>query len=348
MRRGLGGAANRFSNSQKWKERAAGTGIGAAASRGLLSIADKGRNSTFDIRNSSTLANLNKTSGKFGLGLDSSGTGAKGGFVQQRAEADKKREDKIKREQELLKTDTYGMSPEEKKKAEKADKERQERARAGQAITASTTDAEFEKLKRNEDGLDGDELKYAQEYNKSIEEARRKAQTALGQIQSGASTARSRITGRATGSDIAARGTALGRTDEENKKLKQAEIKKRRDSAVKKLFEAHSEDADGNLRSSEDIIAAIEKEKVDLTQKIIILKTQTADGTAGTEEQRAELESAKKKYKQIDNNLGRARSSVKSWVKNRENNMWKSDGDKKDNSDKAEKGDSSNKEEGGK
>ena len=331
MRRGLGGAANRFSNSQKWKDRAAGTGIGAAASRGLLSIADKGKNSTFDFRNSSALKGANGMAGKFGLDLKDAGTGAKGGFVTERAAADKKREDKIKREQELLKTDTYGMSPEEKKKAEKAEKERQERARAGQTITASTTDEEFEKLKRNEEGLDGDELKYAQEYNKSIEEARKQAQTRLGQIQSGASTVRSRITGRATGSDIAARGTALGRTDDENKKLKQAEVAKRRNDSVKKILDEFSETDTGELRDEAAITHEITTELSVLEANISRMQQNSANLT---EEQKADLVKQQKRARTLKD----SKTRIKSWVKNRDNNMWRSDEGKKDKTDKADKG----------
>ncbi len=331
MRRGLGGAANRFSNSQKWKDRAAGTGIGAAASRGLLSIADKGKNSTFDFRNSSALKGANGMAGKFGLDLKDAGAGAGGGFVTERAAADKKREDKIKREQELLKTDTYGMSPEEKKKAEKADKERQERARAGQTITASTTDEEFEKLKRNEEGLDGDELKYAQEYNKSIEEARKQAQTRLGQIQSGASTVRSRITGRATGSDIAARGTALGRTDDENKKLKQAEVAKRRNDSVKKILDEFSETDTGELRDEAAITHQITTELSVLEANISRMQQNSANLT---EEQKADLVKQQKRARTLKD----SKTRIKSWVKNRDNNMWRSDEGKKDKTDKADKG----------
>ncbi len=323
LRRGLGGAADRFSNSQKWKDRAAGTGIGAAASRSLLNIADKGKNSTFDFRNSSALKGVNGAAGKFGLDFKETGTGAKAGFVGERAAADKKRDDKLAARQALLKTDTYGMTPEEKKKAEKADKERQDRSRAAQAITSNTTDAEFEKLRRNEEGLDGDELKYAQEYNKSLDEARKQAQTRLGQIQSGTSTVRSRITGRATGSDIAARGTALGRTDDENKKLKEAEAKKRSTAALAKLLSDSgiSKDDQGIDRGAEEIKAELTRRRGVIEHEILAIKSRTTNGTTGSPEDIQKLAELKKKYITHSNAI----KKTDSWVKQRDSSTWRTD-----------------------
>ena len=135
-RKSIGRVANRFSNSQKWQDRAAAGGLSGFASKQLLNIADRGKNSTFDLRNSSAVNKLDGVTGGR-LGLKGLGAGAAGGFVAERAASDKARKDEMARKAALLQEDTYGMTEDQKKAAEMRNQDRIERYNSNKSLPYS-------------------------------------------------------------------------------------------------------------------------------------------------------------------------------------------------------------------
>ena len=139
-RKGFGRVANKISNSgtiRGWEKKG---GVASFASRRLLSIADSGKNATFDLRNSGAVKGLDNLSGGK-LGLKNLGQGEKLGFVKGREAAEKARIAKEIAESELLNIDTSRMTPEERKIAEKENIERQNeflKRRAKQGGTLSS------------------------------------------------------------------------------------------------------------------------------------------------------------------------------------------------------------------